>query len=154
MQLDLLPPTGVGPVQIGAPLAEAESALALIDGYVVPDPLRPKRRGFATYISGLSIALHPDGAGSVMAIEVYGSDADTVRFDGVDVFRTPADEIIALLESRTQVQLEEEGRTVIAPDLPMSLWRGTLPDFPEDEDGRYFESALIARPGYFATPGA
>lgn len=153
MQLDLLPPTSVGPVQIGAPLAEAESALASIDGYVAPDPLRPRRRGFATFASGLSIALHSDGVGNVKAIEVYRSDDDTVRFDGIDLFRTPADEIIALLESRTPVQLEEEGRTVIAPDLPMSLWRGTLPDFPGDEDGRYFESVLIASPGYFAIPG-
>jgi len=153
MQIELLPPLGAGPIRIGVPLAEAESIVGAIDGYTPPDPLYPQQRGFATFASGLSIALLPDIAGRVTAIEIFRSDYDDVYFDGVDVFRTPADEVIAFLESRTQVRVEEDGRTVVAPGLPMSLWRGTLPDFPGDEDGRYFESALVAGQGYFAIPG-
>ena len=153
MRLDLHPPTGVGPADIGVSLGEAEAALAALGDVVTPDPLRPRQRGFVPFQSGLSIALHGDGDGNVVAVEVYRSDDDSVLFDGTDVFRTSADEVIALLESRTRIRQEEDGRTVVAPELSMSLWRGTLPEFPGDEDGRYFESALVAKAGYFGTPG-
>ncbi|WP_433346318.1 hypothetical protein [Micromonospora sp. CA-111912] len=153
MRLDLHPPVGVGPAEIGASLGEAEAALASLGDVVMPDPLRPRRRGFVPFRSGLSIALHGDRGGNVIAVEIYRSDDDSVLFEGTDVFRTLADEVIALLELRTRIRHEEGGRTVVAPELSMSLWRGNLPEFPGDEDGRYFESALIAKPGYFAIPG-
>lgn len=153
MRLDLNPPSGVGPAMIGASLDEAETALASLADIRAPDPLRPRRRGFIPFQSGLSIALHGDRDGNVVAVEVYRSDVDSVQFAGTDVFRTPADEVMALLESRTPLRLEEDGQTVIAPELSMSLWRSTLPESPDDEEGKYFESVLVATVGYFTLPG-
>jgi hypothetical protein len=50
-----------------------------------------------------------------------------------------------------QVRVEEGGDSFVVPDLLLALWRGSNdPDDP-DEDGkpRYFESVLVAAPGYF-----
>jgi hypothetical protein len=31
---------------------------------------------------------------------------------------------------------------------PLALWRPVTPESPDDQEGRFFESVLIARPGY------
>lgn len=152
MQLDLRPLAGVGPVQLGASLTEAQAVLSALEGFVPPNPLRPRQAGSASFESGLSIALHTDRSEGVIAIEVYGSGIDHVTFDGLDVFMTPAEQVIEELASRTVLRLEEGGRTVILEENSMSLWRATLPEGPDDEDGRYFESVLVARAGYFSLP--
>ena len=37
----------------------------------------------------------------------------------------------------------------IAPSLLLSLWRPVTPESPDDQEGRFFASALIARHGYY-----
>lgn len=56
---------------------------------------------------------------------------------------TVGDEALATRESRSR------GRSVTAPDLRLALWRAVIPEGSADEDGRYFESVLVARPGYY-----
>jgi hypothetical protein len=51
------------------------------------------------------------------------------------------------------VEVEEDGHAFTAPSLLLSLWRPATPQAPDDQEGRFFESALIARPGYYDQPG-
>ncbi|MFJ5273877.1 hypothetical protein [Streptomyces sp. NPDC088358] len=58
---------------------------------------------------------------------------DRVSFQGVDVFGPPA--------------------RFIAQDRPLSFWRPfAADDEPEEEQGYYFSSVLVAQPGYYDTP--
>jgi hypothetical protein len=68
------------------------------------------------------------------------------------VFTTPAADLVAELRRRTTVREEEDGHSFTAPELLLAFWRPTTPETPDDEDGRFFESVLLARPGYDDDP--
>jgi len=101
--------------------------------------------------SGLSIFVYFAPEDFVEAIE-FGrpqSGGDVILYGDVDIFGTPAEELLQRLGEHDRIEVLEQGRSVTAPDLLLALWRPALPEHPEDEDGRYFESVLIARPGYY-----
>lgn len=142
------PPRGVGGLLIGMPVEAAVARLRGMPGYV--DGGGP---GFAHFESDLSIAIEGDRDGAVTSIEAYRPGPDvTVTCEGVDIFAMPAEEVIRQLSARVRLEITGQGRHVVAPDLLLALWRATLPDSPADEDGRYFGSVLIARPGYYDGP--
>jgi hypothetical protein len=150
MDLVVDPPRGVGPIEIGMLFEVAESALRTIPGFRPAVPGSRHNPGFAHYDSEMSISVGKDSNGRVRAIEVYrltwGVD---VLFRGISIFAVPADEIVRLLSRIDVLEIQDDGLRVLAPNLLLSLWRGTLPDGPEDEDGRYFEAILVAAPGYY-----
>ena len=153
MDFILDPPRMVGPVEIGMPFAEAESMLRLLEGYQQPMAGVHVNAGYADFESGLSISVGRGRDGNVEAVEVYRPTRDiTVICRGIAVFEVPADEVVRRLSELTPVQVEDEGLRVLAPDLVLSLWRSVLPEGPDDEDGRYFEAALVAGPGYYGLP--
>jgi hypothetical protein len=59
--------------------------------------------------------LRQNAAGRLVSVEIYPSDVDAVLLVGLAVFRTLADDVVAAIRSRTNVSVEEEGRTVISP---------------------------------------
>jgi hypothetical protein len=147
----LEPPNGAAGIRIGATRAEAEQQLRTHG-----DSATFRRGGEGNpalkvhTASGLSVFVYFDDADAVDAIEFGRSDGgERVTFEEIDVFGTPAHSVIEELARRTVVEVEEDGRSVTATELVLELWRSTLPESAEDEDGRYFESVLIARPGYY-----
>ena len=66
----------------------------------------------------------------------------------LDVFTTPAADLVTQLRRHTAIQEEEDGHTFTAPELLLAFWRPTTPETPDDENGRLFEGVLLARPGY------
>ncbi|WAL63982.1 hypothetical protein ORV05_23695 [Amycolatopsis cynarae] len=150
MDLIVDPPRGVGPIAIGMPFDKAELALKSIAGFVPPEPGGRVAPGFAHYDSEMSIAVGQDRSRNVRSIEVYRPSRDVnVLFRGISVFGLAADEVIRRISDVARLEIEDGGRQVLAPELLLSLWRGTLPGRPEDEDGRYFEAVLAAAPGYY-----
>ena len=151
MGIVLEPPNGAAGIHIGATRAEAEEQLGAHG-----DP-RTFQRGdeanlslTAHTASSLSVFVYFDDADVVDAIEFGRSDGgDAVVFEDIDVFGIPADSVIEELARRTAVEVEEDGCSVTAPDLLLALWRPMVHESAEDEDGRYFESVLVARPGYY-----
>ena len=101
--------------------------------------------------SGLFIGVYFNAHDHVEAIE-FGrpgdSTADAVTYNELDVFTTPAADLITQLRQHTTVREEEDGHAFIAPDLLLAFWRPTTPETPDD-DGRFFERVLLARPGYY-----
>ncbi len=150
--VDLRPPEAAGPLRIGADRAETVTALRQLGE---PQLLNgtPGRRPswFVHRPSGLVVRCHLDKPGAVEAIE-FGrpsSTADAVCYQGIDVFGTPADELVTAMRARTRVVEEGRGYAFIAPDLLLSCWRATTPKDADDLDGRFFDSVLLARPGYY-----
>ena len=98
--------------------------------------------------------MYLDADDRVEAIEFGRADDtdDAVTYDGLDVFTMPAADLVAELRRHTPVHEEEDGHSYTAPELLLAFWRPTTPETPDDEDGRFFESALLARPGYYDDP--
>ena len=44
----------------------------------------------------------------------------------------------------------EVGYSYIYPDLDLSVWRSTMPEGQEDDEGRFFRSVGVGRAGYYA----
>lgn len=150
MDVELRPPTHVGPVGIGMPFEAARSLLSALEGFDEERSFTQAAPGFATYSSGLSFTLSHSDSDGVRTVEVYGADAGPgVTYEGLDVFRTPAADLIHQLSATHNVRVEEDGRLAILPDQSISFWRATLPEDDFDEDGKYFQTVLIAHQGYF-----
>lgn len=150
MDLIIDPPRSVGPIEIGMPFEEANSLLRGIPGFVSPAPGEEYAPGFAYYQSEMSIAVDPGVGDRVRSIEIYRPERGVnIWFRDLSIFNVPVDEVIHFLNQITAIDIEDDGRTVIAPDLLLSLGRSVLPEGPQDEYGRYFESVLVAAPGYY-----
>ncbi|KQZ88561.1 hypothetical protein ASD62_03775 [Phycicoccus sp. Root563] len=150
MGIVLEPPTAAAGVHIGVGRAEAARQCA-----VHGDP-ETFHRGDETVPSlmvrarsGPTIFVYFDDADRVNAVELGRPDnGESVTFLGIDVFGTPADEVIEALDPHAEVNVTDGGHSVTAPSLHIALWRPTVPESAEDPEGRYFESVLVAKPGY------
>ncbi|MFE1508845.1 hypothetical protein [Streptomyces sp. NPDC058726] len=149
MVIDLDPPRGAGELAIGMPIEEAERVLRDIPGFVPPPVGEVRNKGFAHYDSELSISLDFDSRGVVRAIELFRPEGDVqVTFRGLSLFEEPADVVIARLAEMFRIEIEDEGLNVTAPDAFIGLWRSVTPEDSGGEEGRFFESVLIAAAGY------
>ncbi|HJP72974.1 MAG TPA: hypothetical protein VJ914_01825 [Pseudonocardiaceae bacterium] len=150
--IDLRPPDAAGPLRIGSDRTEFIAALREFGVPRLVTRAPGRRPSWAVdRASGLAVRCHVDRAGHLDAVE-FGrptTNSDAVRYHDLDVFGTPAEEFVAALRRRTQVVEEEHGYACVAPDLLLSCWRATTPKDADDTDGRYFDSVLVARPGYY-----
>jgi hypothetical protein len=154
MEFALDPPHGVGPLRLGMTTDEARAALETLG------PLTPTVDG--------EVALHlPSGlgfsvgfgvgrtSGRVNSIEVWRPHGvDVVRYRDVDVFGLPALEVVDRLRAFVALTPSEDDEdSFSAREFCLALWRPfAADDDPDDEQGHYFQSALVARPGYYDTP--
>ncbi|WP_141205823.1 hypothetical protein [Streptomyces griseorubiginosus] len=149
MGLELDPPRSVGGISIGMPIEAAERVLEQLPGFVPPAPGERRNRGFAHYESGLSISLDFDHRGVVRAVELFRPERDVqVLFQGISVFEQSADDVIAGLADRHRTTVEDDGLNITAPDVFIGFWRSVRPVGLDDENGRFFDSVLVAAPGY------
>lgn len=151
MILEVVPPEGVGPIRIGMSMDEARGALAVIEGFHPPSG---QQNATAAYDSGMSIELEPAPGDTVGAIQVYRPHgAVRVQYQGIDLLRTPAARVVEQLAAITELEDDEGGRSYVAPQLLLALWRPFVEDEdPGEEQGHYFQSVLVAQPGYYDGP--
>ncbi|HEX6684132.1 MAG TPA: hypothetical protein VF062_15115 [Candidatus Limnocylindrales bacterium] len=154
MDYVLEPPHGVGPLRLGMTVEEAKAALESLG------PLEPTIEGGGYFVflpSGLGFNVG-FGAGPsrdrVNAIELHRpGSADTVRFRDVDVFALPALEVVERLRRHIDIVSSEDDDGFFANEVYLALWRPfAADDDPDEEQGYYFQSVMIARPGYDDTP--
>jgi hypothetical protein len=153
MEFVLDPPHGVGPLRLGMAVDEARSALAALG------PLDSTAHG--------ELALHlPSGLGfsvgfgvgptrdRVNAIELWRpTERDLVRYQHIDVFGLPAREVVQRLQRVVNLRPNQNDDGFTARDLYLALWRPFAADDDADEaQGYFFQSVLVARPGYDDTP--
>jgi hypothetical protein len=154
MEFVLDPPHGVGPLRIGMARAEANAALEqLRDASEISASDSPGRRIVRPSGLMVSIGCMHD---RLQAVELWrpGPRADTVRFRGIDVFNLPARALVEHLRGHIVIeQGEDDPASFCAPELVLSLWRPfEADDEPQEEQGYYFSSVLVAAPGYYDTP--
>ncbi|MFI0372154.1 hypothetical protein ACH35V_30195 [Actinomadura sp. 1N219] len=161
MEFELRPEQGVPPMLLGATLAETRSALQGLGFLDVEDFRRAPDEPGALFFNGpagrLSGFVYADEDGRVVAIEIAnpnprhapGEARDTVAYSGLDVFSTPAQDVIETLTAGTEV--DAHGDSVIAPDLFMEFSRAGEHHDRVDDVGRaaFFSSVLLAGEGYY-----
>jgi hypothetical protein len=151
MRLELEPPHGVDLLRLGMTADEARAALKQLGDVELgrQDGLYAQRPG------GLGLTAHVGDDDRVNAIEVWRPDRDdSVHYRDVDVFGLPALEAVTQLRRHTTVLPDEDDpSSYVAADLLLSLWRPFAgDDDPDDPQGYYFSSVLVARPGYYDKP--
>jgi len=146
---EVLPHVGVGPVRLGMSRDEVRR--------VMTGPCQPFRKGpFAAHETD---AFHRSGfqvfyggeSPVVDYIELSRDSGFTASYRGVDVFAAPAERVIALFahDAPFDPRHPELGYSYIFPGLDLSLWRPTLPDSPEDPEGREFATIGVGAAGYY-----
>jgi hypothetical protein len=148
---DLVPHVGAGKVHLGMSRSEVRRLLGapVMSYQKVPDAVLTDR-----YFADLQVAY--DRQDRAEYIELNGpGDVDAV-FHGRSLLFLPADEVLDWMKRFAEYDPDdpEPGYSYVYPDLDMSVWRPVLPENPEDDDGRFFQSVGIARTGYFAKSGA
>ena len=167
MDIELQPPTGFTGLTLGLPEDEtARQAEAF--GPVKISRGAPVQAGLVT-LPGLAkmvvgsydfdfvLTFAKDGAADTVELWRPPDPAYdvTVRFEGIDVFRTPWTEVLTALEDRGHRIVREDELFAYAPDLTLGFNRDTAHEVPKDADDLplYFESILVAEPGYYDGPG-
>ncbi|MEV6270895.1 hypothetical protein AB0L64_27280 [Kribbella sp. NPDC051936] len=152
MIIELHPPRSVGPLELAATGHEIVATMRHFGGPEVLCRAAGDRAGWCVmHPSGLFLSAYFDADDRAEAIEL-GRPTDpgvTVTYGGLDIFRTPATDLVEALRRTTRVLEEENGHSYTAPDLLLALWRPTTPEGRDDAEGNYFESVLIAEPGYY-----
>lgn len=159
MIIRLQPPEGVPPLLIGMSIDEARNVMALwgnpeevFDSPGEVPRLRVRDEGLTR-----DIFAHIGDDGKVSAIEVWRpvlsklqGEAVHVLYGDVDVFALPANDIIRFLRDRGVEVDESDPFYPSCPQLTLGFNREGGDDV-EDESGisRFFESVLVARPGYY-----
>jgi hypothetical protein len=153
MIIVLRPPGAAGALRVGASVRDTVDILRQLGDPQAFHKTPDSRPAWAVHRpSGLFVSAFFDVDGRVEAIEFGRPDDhtdDAVTYNGLDVFATPAADLVMQLRRHTTVHEEENGHTFTAPRLLLAFWRPTTPEAPDDEDGRFFESVLLARPGYY-----
>ncbi|MGC5019319.1 hypothetical protein [Micromonospora sp. DT47] len=71
----------------------------------------------------------------------------------MDLFGLPALEVVERLRRHVDLRPNEHDDGFTAGDLHLALWRPfAADDDPDEEQGHFFQSILLARPGYDDTP--
>ncbi len=141
---DIIPKTGVGPVNIGMSRVDVRDRLGL-----PVDIFRDREWHF-----DFGMAINYDATGRVEFIELANSKEFRALFFGKCLHEVGADEAVIFLESfaRHDLSNPELGYSYVFPDLQISLWRSVIPEESQaldDLTGRYFEAVGVAGHGYF-----
>ena len=94
-----------------------------------------------------------DAEGRAGYIELSRGGPFTVTYKGIDVFRTPAAQIEALISQDAAYDQShpEVGSSYVYPRLALSVWRDDKPeDDPDDRElGLYFDTIGLGQAGYY-----
>jgi hypothetical protein len=146
---EAIPHVGVGPVKLGMTRGEVHR--------VMPGPresflkgLNPEHETDAYHDSGFQVFYGGEGP-VVEYIELSREAGFRVLYRGLDVFATPADQVLAHVpgDATFDPTAPELGYAYVFPDLDLSLWRPVVPESPEDSEGREFSTIGIGVAGYY-----
>jgi hypothetical protein len=163
MEIELSPPTGITGFPFGMPSAEVKEAAAALGG------TRVRNDGSAVRFRKMKVlALHPqfeitfflDDGKTLTAAEVWiprpGPEQITVTFRGIDVFATPAHELLTRIETMGYEVDHREPLHPVVPRLSLGFTRDAGHEVPLDTDGSplHFQAVLVAPEEYYDTSEA
>lgn len=142
------PHVGVGPVRFGMSRDEVRDEMDRIG------ERRPIRKGAeTTCYFGASFQVSFGDAGLVDFIELASSIDAEVGFAGIDLFDTPADELLAVVGrlDAFDPKLSRPPQSYIFPTLIMSLWgRDKQYDHRRGQTRPMFAAVGVGGPSYLA----
>jgi hypothetical protein len=158
MEIELDPPHGITGFPLGMP-AEAlkEHAAAALGQVKVQDEGSADRFRYMKVLAlhpQFEIVFHLEDGRTLRSAEVWaprpGPEDITVRFRDIDVFRTPARELLDRLESTGLTVLRETDYAYV-PRLSLGFTRAAGHEVPLDADGepRYFQAVLAGPTDYY-----
>ncbi|ANP48494.1 hypothetical protein J2Z21_005822 [Streptomyces griseochromogenes] len=150
MEVEIRPHVGVGPFRLGMSVEEARGA------FHGPGPFRtvasdahPGQIVLTHDESRLNIVLGFT-SGALSGVELFrfqNEDADVrILFDGLDVFRTPSEDLFGQLARRGHVIEEDDLGFDALPELKVILASQSGHEHPVDEEGDplYYDYVLVA----------
>ncbi|GGW17929.1 hypothetical protein [Streptomyces capoamus] len=153
MEVEIRPHVGVGPFRFGMPFDEAmEIAPTLGRVSHRPGAERPPGKYVVNFDeSAFQYVLSFPEGGTLTAVELWrfrDEAADiAVTFDGLDVFRTPGEELAEQLEARGHAVVYDDDLGIHAlPELKLSFANNSSFEYPVDEEGDplYFDYVLVS----------
>jgi hypothetical protein len=147
MRFDVEPLVGVGPARLGAHRDEVRAAMK-----EAPESFRKgdgDRWGTDGFFESAFTVFYGGEEPRVEFIELHRDENVRPFVEGIDVFATPAAELVLRLDQKCRYDRGGDGCTYIFHDWELALWRPFAPSDPDDEDGRYFSTVAIGVRGYF-----
>lgn len=166
MKFEIIPHVGIGNIQLGMSRREIRAMLGEpsytagpsemeFEGFYIPQPARD---GY--FNNELQITFNDRYEADYFEFSGRQAEHVEVFFNGIDVFHTPAPDLISEIEAATQSAYDPEGDELpyayIFPGLDLSLWRPVVPEkdentdeIPEDDEGKYFLTIGIGVKGYY-----
>ncbi|MFI6693902.1 hypothetical protein ACIBLA_19500 [Streptomyces sp. NPDC050433] len=158
MRIELNPPVGVGSLLIGMSLEDAVEACAVWGQVSVSRGSGDLPTVLAAH-PRFQVVAHCEDGSSVTAVEVWQPAPSTRRdapdiavlFRGLDIFRTPARELLAQLAALGYRVANGESDRPSLPELTLGFTRDSGHEVPMEDDGLplFFEAVLVARAGYY-----
>ncbi|MFJ8824717.1 hypothetical protein ACIREE_23410 [Streptomyces sp. NPDC102467] len=150
MELELLPQVGVGPLRLGMSVEEARGAVQEwgLLRVASSDP-EPGQITLKHDDSELNVVLGFT-KGALSGVELFrflDEDADVqVLLDGLDVFRTPSEDLFEQLAERGHTITENDLGFDALPELKVILANQSSYEYPVDEDGDplYYDYVRVA----------
>lgn len=152
------PPRGVAPVRIGMSYEQALSAAADWGAPRVSGPYAhtPTVKIMVTRET-LDIVVHLEDGEKVTAVELWRFESEEefggrVLLDGIDVFRTPARDVLRRQREMGRTVDETDPESPVLPGVTLAFTRETGKEVPVDpSDGLplYFTSVLVADEQYY-----
>ncbi len=148
MEFAIEPHRGIGPASFGMSREEVREALARAGGG------RPRARNAETdcyFGAAFQVSFGDEGLADF--IEVASSIAVEVVLDGLDVFYTPADELLAAVRRLDQPdpELSRPPQSYIFPRLILTLWgRDKQYDHRRGQQRPMFAAVGVGAPSYLA----
>lgn len=150
MELELLPRVGVSRFRLGMSVEEARETVQEWGLFrTVSSDAEPGQIDLSNDESGLSIVLG-FSKGVLSGVELFrfrNEDADVrVVLDGLDVFRTPSEDLFAQLGERGHTIEENDLGFDALPELKVILANHSSYEYPVDEEGDplYYDYVLVA----------
>ena len=166
MRFDLIPHVGASIIKLGMSREEIRSTLGKPEHSTEKSVFqfeevaiqRPAMDGY--FNSELQITFDDRGMADFIEFSGRGAKHTKVFLSGVDVFHTPAPDLIRTISAITKTEFdkdeEEMPYTYVFPDVDLGVWRQVVADqyedenqIPESDDGKYFWTIGIGVKGYY-----
>ena len=150
MDVEICPHAGVGPFRLGMSVEEARGTVRERELFrAVASDAAPGQIVLTHDESGLNIVLGFT-KGALSGVELFrfrNENADVrVLFDGLDVFRTPSEDLVEQLAERGHTIEENDLGFDALPELNVILANRSSHEHPADEEGDplHYDYVLVA----------
>lgn len=158
MDIELDPPRGITGFPIGMPAAEVKDAAAALGEITVRNEGSSRRFRSMTVLAlhpQFEILFHLSDGKTLTASEVWiprsGPEDFNVTYRGINVFTTPARQILDQIEAQGFSVHERDSDYPLVPHLSLGFTRVAGHEVPLDTDERplFFQAVLVGPENYY-----